>query len=217
MVTRQVPGLICLGLLMAAASNGTTHAQESGGVPDGIHVRGDWVIEIRTPDGDPVARHEFRNALVAVNGGAQVGGRGVLAGFLGRTFGTVGNWWVDIAGANGPCAAGSVARSCQLLEPSDDRAASSTTFKNLVLSVPTEPVSFPAIGTREIPTGTLELSGQATAASDGSITDVGTTFDLCGIATNCFLTVRFTGHTLATPIPVSAGQIIQVKVVLSFS
>jgi len=47
------------GLLLLPAAAPPASAQE-----EGIKVHGDWVIEVRNPDGSIAARHEFQNALV---------------------------------------------------------------------------------------------------------------------------------------------------------
>lgn len=49
-------GALALGALPA-------HAQEVA--REGIHVQGDWVIEVRNPDGSVADRREFSNDLVA--------------------------------------------------------------------------------------------------------------------------------------------------------
>ena len=64
-----------------------------------------------------------------------------------------------------------------------------------------------------MPEGTLHLSGSITAARDGTLVLVSS--EWYALARNRF--GAFTGKALEPGIPVRAGQIIQVRVVFSFS
>jgi len=71
----------------------------------------------------------------------------------------------------------------------------------------------------------LELTGTVTAGVETNITEVRTWIVLCasgtspcgGWATTGVSPQELTSRTLATPIPVIAGQLVQVKVLLSIS
>jgi hypothetical protein len=67
----------------------------------------------------------------------------------------------------------------------------------------------------------LVLQGTATALVAGRISRVDSNFGVCsgGATGSCggVVALPFTAHSLSTPIPVAAGQIIQVRVVISFS
>ena len=196
--------LVAIGVMSVFAS--PIVAQEQG-----IKVHGRWEIDVRNPDGSLASHHAFNNSLTTA--GVSVGGNAVLAGLLGRHFGTVGDWHVMIWRA---CGTESLPQACRISEPTFPNQSSGV-FRNLRITVPTHTVSFPAIGAREIPNGTVEFAGEATATLNRAIDAVSTQMGLCPTGSNCFLGADVTSHTLETPIPVVAGQIIQVKVVLSFS
>jgi hypothetical protein len=197
--------VVAIGVLSLAVAPLVAQDQE------GIKVHGRWAIDIRNADGSLASHHEFDNALTTA--GVAVGGNSVLAGLLSRQFGTVGDWHVMIWRA---CGTDSLPQACRISEPTFPNPSSSV-FRNLRITVPTRTVSFPALGNREVPVGTVEFAGEATAMLNRSIEAVSTQLGLCGTGTNCFMVSDITSHTLATPIPVVVGQIIQVRVVLSFS
>jgi hypothetical protein len=197
-------GLVAIAVLCAIGS--PIVAQEQG-----IKVHGRWAIDVRNTDGSLASHHEFDNSLTTV--GVSVGGNSVLAGLLGRHFTTVGDWHVMIWRA---CGTEAFPQACRISEPTFPNQSSGV-FRNLRITVPTRTVSFPAIGNREVPIGTVEFAGEATATLNRAIEAVSTQLGLCPTGTNCFMGSDITSHTLETPIPVVAGQIIQVRVVLSFS
>ena len=63
-------------------------ANDAGAVGEGISVHGDWVIEVRNPDGSIAERREFENALSGF-------GANFLAKLLDRTAST-GAWAVEL-------------------------------------------------------------------------------------------------------------------------
>jgi hypothetical protein len=214
-------------LLLAGVSAATLNAQateQTGGSPDGIKVHGHWTIDVVEADGTPVSHHDFTNALVVGSGGTMPG-NALIAGLLGRKWTQVGEWMVNLNGDNGPCSSATQVHNpsaCVIAEASrsSQNFPGANVFRNLVLDAPTRATTFPAIGTWQIPTGELKLTGQATAAAAGSISTVSTSILLCqfDLGGSCFLgSSAFSGHTLATPIAVSAGQIVQVSVSFSFS
>jgi hypothetical protein len=132
---------------------------------------------------------------------------------------------VNLNGDNGPCSSATQVHNptgCVITEATrtTQNLPGANIFRNLVLDAPTRAATFPAIGTWQIPTGELTLTGQATVATNGSIATVSTSIILCPFdgGGSCFIgSSAFSGHTLATPIAVSAGQIVQVSVSFSFS
>jgi hypothetical protein len=57
---------VLLAALLAAGTS-QVFAQNAGrapGMQEGVKVHGDWVIEVRNPDGKLAHRREFKNALM---------------------------------------------------------------------------------------------------------------------------------------------------------
>ena len=197
------------GFAVAAALATPVAAAEKKGTGEGIKVHGHWTIEVRNADGTLDSRREVENALVIWTAGGQSLLAGLLANFYSDPI-----WFVSLYG---PDINGNTAGHCRhegspdpwpcsIAEP---RAPLSGTeyFKNLVVGLPLQG------GQQQRPTGTVALSGSATAALDGSIVRV---------ASGWYVTARnhfgdFTSKTLTPAIEVRAGQIIHVRVVFSFS
>jgi hypothetical protein len=193
---------VMLSLVLGIAPGG---ASEPGrGQPEGITVHGHWTIEVRNADGSLESRREIENALIITVGG----GNSLLAGLLANHYADP-IWFVSLYGPNttGPCRhEGSPDPwPCRITEA---RAPFSGTeySKNLV-------VGLPVTGALPTPEGTVELSGSATAVRDGTLVQVSSEWYVQ--ARNRF--GGFTGKTLEPGIQVRAGQIVQVKVVFSFS
>lgn len=200
-------------LLLSAAATGAQ--SQSGPSLSSIRVHGHWVIEVRESDGRIVGRHEFDNALEDQ--------RALLAVF-GRVN-SVGHWYVglgDLYGDGEPCVSGTpaVPTSCTLQEPGDARVYSSGTRLS-VLSVALEGTPSP---------NQLVLQGTFTAQNTGQISSVVTGLGVCAStvapSAPCTdgLAFSVTRHVFAQtgapgigPIPVNAGQIVQVRVAISFS
>jgi len=179
-------------------------AAEKKGSAEGIKVHGHWTIEIRNPDGTLDSRREVENALVV----SDIGGSSLLAGLLANYYSDP-IWTVSLygPGTTGPCShEGSPDPwPCVITEA---RAPFSGTeySKNLVLDLP-------VVGMQRRPVGTLELSGSTTAVRDST---------LATVYSQCYILARnhfggFTAKSLTPAIEVRAGQVIQVKVVFSFS
>src|SRR5262245_55405459 len=66
---------------------------EVGGPGETVHVHGDWLLEIRDPDGSLVTRRAFRNAFV---------GGPALDLILSRQ-GVHGAWFITFTGTPSPC------------------------------------------------------------------------------------------------------------------
>ena len=187
------------------------------GPQEGIKVHGHWVIDIRQPDGTLVSHHEFENAL-------QPDARGFLVAVLARAI-TPGRWRI---GLEGGCRYQGIPVKCSIM-PEDDnenQAASSSVFTTLTV--------------RRVSTFGIGLTGTATANATEDIRVVNTDLTYCnraglsiegalstvppaicgqagvpGAEMQGFSISAFT-RTIVT-IPVVAGQIIQVTVVISFS
>lgn len=183
------------------------NARSQGGAPqETIKVHGHWTITIRNSDGTVAREHRFENAL-ALHLGA-----GPLLATLLSGDAVSGQWTVGLntspsTGCN-PNGA-----PCLIVENASTIAANS---RDLVV---TSPATGPDVG-KTIITGSVRV------ASDASIIVVGTFLTTCAAnvpASACVTSTGagagpgFTQKVLATPIPVVQGQLLDVKVVISFS
>lgn len=177
---------------------------------EGIKVHGDWVIEVRNSDGSLAQRHEFKNALVASEGDR------ALAFLLSRGY-SAGRWQVVLwpeSDPTGICQAGTLPTYCTVTENYPGAVPASTKFYTLQVRNPLTN-----------PNPTVELTGTATAGRTGDIKTVEAVMELCSPTTSpteCInasggVFYRLTRRVLPTAINVTAGQILQIKVVLSFS
>jgi hypothetical protein len=214
---------VCLGLLLVSGAAvtlaGETQPATSvtepaaaqtaspAGPREGLRVHGHWTIEVRNPDGTLVERREFQNALVIP------AGANFLANVMGRAR-TVGGWRIDVFGGVQLCEdpAGGAATSCQITE-STDAVISNAAFKTLTVGV-----------SGATPAETV-LNGSMVAQRTGDISMV-RTFDIyCAPSTSPAACPGgavtggdlITSTTLGAPIPVTAGQQVQVRVLISFS
>ena len=166
---------------------------------EGIHVHGRWTIVIRNPDGSVSSRQEFENSLVA-------SGHKFLVSLLAGQAGQFG-WVVRIGSLCGQ----TKATQCDLAEPAVSQIASAVAFFGEGL-VPALSVSVPNTGANS---GKFVLTGSATAAYAGQITEVDTSA-VTQSGTQMVL-FGFTGTALSQAIAVQVGQIMDVTVVVSFS
>ena len=197
------------GVAVAAALATPVAAADKQGTGEGIKVHGHWTIEVRNADGTLESRREVENALIIWTAGGQTLLAGLLTNYYSDPIWIVNLYGPDInGGASGPCHHEGSPNPwpCSIVE---SRAPLSGTevFKNLVVGLPLQG------GQQHRPEGTVELSGSATVALDGSILRV---------ASQWFVAARnhfgdFTSKSLTPAIQVRAGQIVQVKVVFSFS
>ena len=193
---------VLLSLFLGIAASG---ASEPGrGQPEGITVHGHWTVEVRNGDGSLESRREIENALIVMVDG----GNSLLAGLLANHYSDP-IWVVSLYGPNttGPCSHEGSAEPwpCRITEARSPFSGTEYS-KNLV-------VGLPVTGMAQTPEGTMELSGSTTAVRDGTLVQVSSEWYVQ--ARNRF--GAFTGKTLEPGIQVRAGQIIQVKVVFSFS
>lgn len=184
----------------------------------GIKVHGHWTIDVKNPDGTLAKHAEIENSLTP-NGAA------ILAALLSRTV-SPGLWAINMVGSSaGMC--GGTNTSCTVNEPGIGNP-SGVPFVFSTLTV--------AFGAN---TGTVTLSGSAMVSAAGSIQSLTSLFFVCSNSTApsapCNGTVInagvFPGNTLANQlynvtsvsltsaqqVQVSAGQTMQVTVVISFS
>jgi hypothetical protein len=193
----------------AKAQGSATKSERPGGPQEGIKVHGHWVIEVRNPDGSFVSRKEFENALVA---------RTLLATVLGRQA-SVGLWAIQLSGSPQPCLVSGSANSvmCVIAE-SNDPGTTLGPISSKTLTLRAHP---PGLGARF----DLQLNGTVTVGLSTSITLVETIAQICASsvapATSCPGTNDglevFTSTSLASPVNVISGQIVQVTVTFSFS
>ena len=197
--------MIATILVLSALGVAAPSAQQQ----EGIKVHGDWVIEVRNPDGSLVNRYEFKNALVGA-------GHTVLSRLLART-GSSGGWQVllsDDAQQN-PCKTGTSRAPCMSGEvPPTTNTEFGWVFNTLQVGNPQTPAG--------PDTTKVQLSGTVTASFDGSIQQVTTALHSCTpdtlpVACDRGSTFDFSSRVLAAPIAVAAGQIVQFKVIFSFS
>jgi len=157
------------------------------GQSEGIRVHGHWTLEIHNPDGTLASRHEFENALIPTMGSP------LLAGLLGNFYVDT-TWGIYLWGNPGPCGPVATNDPCQIGQPP------------LVVTLPTSSGS---------PSGTLELSASVTAARDSTLFNVNTVWSALVRGTTNRHFNQFSERGIN--IQVLRGQIVQVKVVFSFS
>lgn len=194
---------VALAVVLGTAAAGGA-SEPGGGQAEGITVHGHWTIEVRNADGSLGSRREIENELVVMVGG----GGSLLAGLLANFYSDP-IWQISLYGPNttGPCSheGSPLPWPCHITEARSP--FSGTEFsRNLVLNLPLQ-------GMAQTPVGTLEMSGSTTAARDSTLVLVGSEYYVQ--ARNDF--GGFTAKALEPGIPVRAGQVIQVKVVFSFS
>lgn len=164
---------------------------------DAIQVHGHWIIDVRNPDGTLASHHDFQNALLPA--GQQ------LLSYLVSNAASIVTWDIRLRTSSldgtGPCEpAVDTDSSCYIVGPG------STLFPT-----PNLPNVFATGSFVRTPAGTLEISGNVTAASAQSIGYVESIAEPTG-----FGLTPFSGRALATPIQVAVGQILYVKVIVSF-
>ena len=200
-------------LLLGASTADAQDPRRSGAAQTSIAVHGHWTFEVRNADGTGVRRYEFDNALVSAK---------ALLTTLARQN-SAGRWTVMLGDGSGAdvCGTAPVRLVCALQEPGD-QVMFSDTKKIAALSVSLEGSPAP---------NNLVLQGTFTADLSGQITAVSTVLALCANtvapASPCANASgpTFTAHAMQPsappsaggPIPVAAGQIVQVRVEIRFS
>jgi hypothetical protein len=182
---------LCREALAQAPASAT---QASGRLSDGIEVHGHWKIDVRNADGTLVSHTEFHNELLPSGGNVLVN---VLAGTE-----IPAGWLISLSGTPG----GAIAFGAASVSPVADGAATA-----LRLTAELRNDGF-----------TLPLGGSVPPLQ--AIGSVATVLRSCSDATVSPTACRlsspnqntFSSRTLNSPIPVAAGQIIQVTVDISF-
>ena len=205
---------VCTLVAVPALASARQNQHAPIDVPAGdIKIHGHWVIEVRNPDGTVADRREFDNALTE-------SGRVHLAQVLARTV-TPSFWMIELGDpGTPPCfffwSKGFPVSGCVTVEQSQ------TAFvRPGVVATLTKGLGGPG-------NGQLILSGHVTAEVAGQISRVATAQAAClnTVAPTACASIDggipFTSHDLrdaqgaAAPIPVIAGQIVQVTVTFSF-
>jgi len=172
---------------------------------EGIQVHGHWKIEILEPDGTLVSVMEFENALVDPSAWSY------LAKLLSAVASSGGYLvYLENDPGVGPCNDDlSDPISCHIAEAGSLWPVSPHS-SNLLIT---------ATGT------TVVLAGSVTADNSEPVSVVGTRGKVCTVSysplvcrgESMALVEDFTRATLPSPVPIDAGQIIQVTVTISFS
>lgn len=185
------------------AGEGATVASPEG-TTEGIHVSGHWTIEVREPDGTLVSHNEFENLLTEV-------GEMVFSQILGRQS-SKGPWGVELYPhlnmSLSPWLDSLANPSPGYVYESDAQPSGPNIFKSLTVTVDAQ--------------NRVVLTGTATAAVDGEVQMVRTIIWFCDpnvAPVNCTGTdYRIsTAATLASAVPLSAGQQVLVEVIIDFS
>lgn len=177
-----------------------TPSAEAPATQAGIQVHGVWTIQVFEPDGTEVSTKTFDNALV---------GASALTGFLNAEVVSGGGYLVletatgSAGPCNGPCHIGTSALNAGI------------TFQATNLVTSSQGTNFE----------TLQMVGSVTASSNETIGAVASWFCVCNAATNTATQCTaqpdscgvFTRKVLASGIAVTAGQIVQVTLEITFS
>ena len=189
----------CALVLIAVLSHAPAFAQSDGAGQEGIKVHGDWTLTVRNPDGTIAAVHEFKNAL-SVTTGAD----GVLARLLLGTAST-GQWSIAF-GMNPPGGCG-VGPNCVITESTTLFPGHST---DLTKTIPTTGPD----------AGKFVLRGSVRFVNATNITVVTTNLATCTTSATPTCNTgapEFTRKLLQQLTPVAPDQLVEVKVVISFS
>lgn len=183
MSIRSLKTAIALAMLMVGFTAVRAAAQ-----PEAVSVHGDWVIEVRNPDGTLVSRTAFRNAL-------EPDGAELLKGLVLRTA-QVPVWTMGIGGSRVGGGGSGAAYGATFREAAGGQSA-------LTLSV--------------APNGlAMTLEGRATPTQTVDINLVWTGTTVQGAPANQ-PTKPFTSKTLPNSVRVNAGQSVTVQVTFTFS
>jgi hypothetical protein len=195
--------VVALGSVQPRAQSVPAASTGPSGVPqEGIKVHGDWTLTVRHPDGTIAGHHEFKNALST--GG--LGDKLLASLLLGET---VSSQWHIAFGLqqSGGCGVGP---SCFITEPTHlgGGGHSVDLTKSLATAGPD--------------VGKFVLRGSVRMVSATTITLVTTGLRTCPPSTPIVpcvggLAAEFTRRFLTPGVPVAADQLVEVKVVISFS
>lgn len=209
------------------AAEASSHAPANGLTKQAIQVSGYWKIDVRDADGTLATHREFENSLTS---------NAILPSLLLGTA-SVGTAEVFIIGNPGPCQINS-GSTCILYPVNGFVCPPAFCMRSLISA---------AHFNKDGAVDGVTLSGFFTAMNDGNISAVETGFVVCGqtptqgsggaptAATSpktCATAILqgadssiesrltrfvFNGTGSSAPIPITAGQIVQISVLLSFS
>lgn len=211
MRTRLFVAAIVVSATVAACGGGSTILSAGGSTAvDGVGVSGHWIVDVYDADGSLDQHHDFHNALEPTGG---VHLASLLAG--GSAIKRWEVWLDETSPFSNPACSGGLER-CYIVQ--GDGTEDSATSRNLVVEI----VNGAGSGLPD----TLRLSGSKIADADGSIGEVATNLLECDASdATCATTLDslFTKKVFLdpstganAPISVSAGQLIQVEVLISF-
>ena len=215
------------------AANRPANMNAPKGQTEGIKVHGHWTIEARNPDGTLVTHREFENSLAPANGG---NGAGLLAALLGRVV-SAGSWSVVLATPSTSFAIfinelNSDASSFCANEANVFHSEGGDAVCSNTLTLQGPQLGSGGIASGSLTGGTLTFSGSATIPQvfPATISFVQTETFVCATSDSppacttdssylpTLLTVRTLDGLNGDPaaVPVSAGQTVNVTVVISF-
>jgi hypothetical protein len=194
--------LVCVAAGFGVGRVFNSHQQSARAGQEALKVHGIWDLAVYKPDGELVASSHFHNDLITVNQAAN-GGDVTLADLLTGTY-AMGPWQLYAADPNG-------AALFQLSSAAD---------------IGLQGVNGPLSVSAATP-GHVILSGMWTAGSNVTVGRVSTSVSLCGNTTAPASCVNYFGDffygftrttlALANQVSVANGQILQIKVDISFS
>lgn len=197
-----------MALVVASCWGGTVEtAAESNAVGTGIGVHGAWTITVLESDGSIASTTEFTNAL-------EIGGRNLLSGVLMR-FATIGNWIIDLVSVTAEPFCEDVIR-CRIVESQSTIEGHSA---NLTVTTGDDP-PHPLVLTGSVEVthageiGLVETFNHACFPNASESAESTKSPEQCASDGGRHL-FQFTGTEL-DPIPVAAGQRVQVEVEIEF-
>ena len=187
-------------LIAQTPPNASSHpvpAARAAAPGNAIEVHGHWIIDVRNPDGSVASHNDFQNALVT-------SGQQVLSYLVSGS--SIVTWDVRLRSSSldltGPCSPNANDSSCYIVGPGSA----------LPTLNPGAPNLFTTGAFARTAAGTLEITGNATAAAAVSIGYV----ESIAEATGGLGVQPFSARALNTPIQVAIGQKLYVKVIVSF-
>ncbi|MGA3074769.1 MAG: hypothetical protein ABSG56_13855 [Bryobacteraceae bacterium] len=225
----KLPAPQHLAALTATAEKVAAAPAKPGG--EGIKVHGHWIIDVKNPDGSLAQHRDFENSLA--DGGQFL--TGLASGYI-----TFGGYAIVLVGNACPFPTVQTTNNCYIIQNGASHVAEECGENWTCIGGLTLAPNFTGTGT---PAYSIALSGSGTVPLAGTISAVQTEYANCfssgsfgpptGFSTQnpaACITVGtggssdntggsgiFTGTTLATPLAVTAGQLLQVTVTLSFS
>lgn len=204
---RAIGILAVVGVLLASCGGSTSG---SAGPSEGIEVHGDWTIDIYNEDGTLDRHVEFSNDLGPESG--------LLIGSILTQAETPGLWSIVLRTEPGSEICQSAPQGqltpapCVVLEPEDLLQPGPSRFFTLDVGL--------------AKSGSIALAGNVEASLDGAISSVETNLGYCSrsvVAAECQVSTKggLTASTMTAtsiePVPVLAGQVVQVQVDISFT